>query len=86
MPTWRFYSSTITWLVCCVGLCIASGPNKCCFTFAERQIPRGRVVGYTKTSQQCLKEINNLCIEREKSDKEVKPCVYFPRMTWTSAF
>uniref|UniRef100_A0A4W5MTT5 Chemokine interleukin-8-like domain-containing protein n=1 Tax=Hucho hucho TaxID=62062 RepID=A0A4W5MTT5_9TELE len=35
------------------GLRMASGPKKCCFTFADRQIPRGRVVGYTKTSQQC---------------------------------
>nr|ACO08606.1 Small inducible cytokine A4 precursor [Oncorhynchus mykiss] len=35
------------------GLRMSSGPEKCCFTFAERQIPRGRVVGYTKTSQQC---------------------------------
>ncbi|MBN3298223.1 CCL14 protein, partial [Amia calva] len=35
------------------GLRMANGPRRCCYKFAERQLPRGRIVSYSKTSLQC---------------------------------
>ncbi|KAM4618366.1 C-C motif chemokine 4-like [Polymixia lowei] len=29
------------------------GPKKCCFRFTDRQVPKGRVTGYFRTSQRC---------------------------------
>ncbi|KAK5867996.1 hypothetical protein PBY51_012444 [Eleginops maclovinus] len=30
-----------------------TGPRRCCFKFNEKEVPRGRVIGYVKTSQRC---------------------------------
>ncbi|MBN3272545.1 CCL4 protein, partial [Polyodon spathula] len=35
------------------GLRMSNGPKKCCFEFAVQQLPRGRIVEYTKTSPRC---------------------------------
>ncbi|XP_034056194.1 LOW QUALITY PROTEIN: C-C motif chemokine 3-like 1 [Gymnodraco acuticeps] len=30
-----------------------AGPRRCCFKFNEREVPRGRVISYVRTSQRC---------------------------------
>ncbi|KAK1162060.1 monocyte chemotactic protein 1B-like [Acipenser oxyrinchus oxyrinchus] len=44
-------------LVCAIslgdGLRMSNGPKKCCFEFAVQQLPRGRILEYTKTSTRC---------------------------------
>ncbi|XP_029379258.1 monocyte chemotactic protein 1B [Echeneis naucrates] len=32
-----------------------TGPKKCCFNFIEKPLPKGRVLSYARTSQQCTK-------------------------------
>ncbi|XP_071750812.1 C-C motif chemokine 4-like [Centroberyx gerrardi] len=29
------------------------GPKRCCFRFTDKQLPKGRVTGYIRTSQKC---------------------------------
>ncbi|XP_066568615.1 C-C motif chemokine 7 [Amia ocellicauda] len=49
------------------GARMSNTPKKCCFEFAEKQIPRGRIQSYAKTSQQCT---NTGILFKTKRNKE----------------
>ncbi|NP_001108528.1 chemokine (C-C motif) ligand 35, duplicate 1 precursor [Danio rerio] len=59
MSTSRFvFLSAVMVLLCAVSLSqgMRIGPKRCCFQYAERQVPFKQVMEYSMTSQQCPKE------------------------------